>query len=121
MQVLEHGIDLDGHVAGVQQGARLERRRTRVYRHDEIDVLGSERGAGLDLRLDVARQVLEWPRVNLQTQLRKIGPGRTWVRTDGRDFAYLDAAQLHLRAVLHDQAGPVADECAANGFPHRSG
>ena len=43
-------------------------------RHDEVDVLGAERGAGLDLRLDVARQVLELARVDLQLQLRNGRP-----------------------------------------------
>ena len=77
--------------------------------HDQVDVLGAECGAGLDLRLDVARQVLEGFGVDLQAQL-----GRPHLRHPSAlrcsHFADLDTAQLHLRAVLHDQAGPVGDQ-----------
>ena len=80
-------------------------------RHDEIDVLGAECGAGLDLRLDDC----------------SAGTGTVPGRSSGSasrdrhlrhrsaapmdvDFADLDTAQLHLRAVLHDQPGPVGHQ-----------
>ena len=44
--------------------------------NDQVDVLGPERGAGLDLRLDVAGQVAEFVRIDFQLQLRKVRAGR---------------------------------------------
>src|SRR5258708_6876047 len=87
---------------------------------DQVDVLGPERRAGLDLRLDVARQETEFVRIDFQLQLRKIRAGRISVGLHLRHFTDLDAAQLDLRVVFHDQTGPVGNDGERNGCLQRS-
>ena len=108
LQVLEHGVDLDGHVAGVQHRAGLER-------------LGPAPSAGTMRSTYLApNAVLDL--ISASTLLGRYwnGPGSIFrfsdgevaplVGADGADLADLDAAQLDLGAVLHDQAGPVGDQ-----------
>src|ERR1700683_2683312 len=89
-------------------------------RHDEVDVLGPERGAGPDLGLDVARQETEFAWIDFQLQLRKIRAGRISVGLNLRHFTDLDATQLDLRVVFHDQTGPVGNDGERNGVLQRS-
>ena len=91
-----------------------------VRRNDQIDVLGAERGARLDLRLDIARQVREWAGVDLQAQLRN-APAAPVSAADIGDFADLDAAQLYLRAVLHHQTCPVGHQGQRDVAAQRAG
>ena len=60
-------------------------------------------------------------RIDLQLQLRQVGPTRICLGADGFDFADLDAAQLDLGAVLHDQPGPVGHQRERNGGSQRAG
>lgn len=104
LQVLENGVDFDGHIAGAQDCAGLQSHRTVVVGHDEIDELGPKRGRRFDLGLDVARQILEYVRIDLQFQLSCFR-----VRADRRHLSHLHTAQLHLGAVFHHQSRSVRD------------
>ena len=67
-EVLEHGVDLGGHIARLQYLSRFEPLAARAVGKDQVDELGAEDRGGADLRLDIGRDELQLVRVDLEAQ-----------------------------------------------------
>ena len=107
-QRLEQGVELGRHVGGVDDVRAGDTGLGRVLRTGERDVLVAEHRAGLDLGVDIGRDQIGEPRLDLEIQLRHL----LAVTIEGqyiRDPADLDAVVRHLRAGVHHQARAVGD------------
>src|SRR6185312_16434501 len=104
-QVLEHRVDLGADIFGLQYGARRQTVRTGVVRIDQLDVLRTEDGGGLNAGSDVGRNELDLIRKQVQLHT-DWGPSAG----DGADLADLHAPHLDLGTDLHHQPGPIGDQ-----------
>ncbi len=100
--VLEDRVDLGADILGLQYRARGQPPGAGIPRYRQLDVLGAERGRGVDPCLHVGRDIPDLIGVDLQPQA-----GRVRVVVNLADPPHLYAAQHDLGAAVHHQPGSL--------------